>query len=138
MTLGSSLNPRSRLFFSAHCPNLNIMWSIPSRVRQPFVRAVRCRIVPKIQWDWSSAEPMGRGKGIKPQQFLSILLQALGILFIRRQKCVEGSLGRPPSQTAKFLDQQGIQNRSLKTFLDESSGFLRIFRPSPNPQWLCR
>ena len=42
MTSARWAKPRNlRQFFSAHCPSLNIMWSIPSRVRQPLVRLVR-------------------------------------------------------------------------------------------------
>jgi hypothetical protein len=49
MTFPRLLKPRSRLhFFSAHWPSLNIMCSIPSRLRQPFERLVRWRIVAKV------------------------------------------------------------------------------------------
>ena len=49
MTFSRCLNPRRRRqIFPGHCPNLNIMCNIPSRVRQPLVRLVRCRMVSKV------------------------------------------------------------------------------------------
>ena len=49
ITLARYANPRSRRQFScAHCPGLNIMWSMPSRVRHPFERLVRWRMVAKV------------------------------------------------------------------------------------------
>jgi hypothetical protein len=48
MTLASHSKPRSRLqFFSALIPSLKIIESIPSRVRHPLVRSVRCLTVAK-------------------------------------------------------------------------------------------
>ena len=48
MTLARQSNPRSFLqFCSAHWPSLNIMCSMPSRVRHPFDLLVRCLIVAK-------------------------------------------------------------------------------------------
>ena len=49
MTFASSSKPRSFLqLFSAHWASLYIMCSIPSRVRHPFDRFVRCLMVAKV------------------------------------------------------------------------------------------
>ena len=49
ITLVRSSKPRNfRQFCSAHCPGLNIMCNMPLRVRQPFDRFVRWRIVAKV------------------------------------------------------------------------------------------
>ena len=46
MTSARCAKPRSLFqLFPAHWLSLNIMWSIPSRPRQPFARLVRCRMV---------------------------------------------------------------------------------------------
>ncbi len=92
MTLAKKSNPRNRRhFFSAHWPSLNIMCSMPSRVRQPFERLVRWRMVPKllsiITRQGMFTCPRGRvgcsdtlpvlGRKIKEgHQLLAVLLQA--------------------------------------------------------------
>src|SRR5713226_8074762 len=87
ITFASHWKPRNRRqFFSALMPSLKIIASIPSRVRHPLVRSVRCLMVAKVDSIGlcvADVTPVLGGKVVEGEQRLAILHQAfdrLGIL----------------------------------------------------------
>ena len=84
MTLASHWKPRSRRQLrSAHRPRLKIMACIPSRVRDPFVRSVRCRTVAKLNSiTFEVPDPRTSGCGAMP-----------GVGYFARQRVLPAGTG---------------------------------------------